>query len=76
MEKSILTTIATINATFLSIIFASLSVYFFYAYPKISEYKEQLSDLRLNVSQIMDIPYYRKGGTDYPVSSENSCFLR
>ncbi len=56
MENSILTTLSSIHATVLSILLGALLVYFFFSYQKVSELKELLNDMRLDISQIITTP--------------------
>ena len=60
MENSIMTTLASINATILGIVFAVLVAFFIYSYQQVSLVKEQLNDLRMRVSQVM-IPDFMFG---------------
>ena len=53
MENSILTTLSSINATILSILFGIAGLYFIYIYQITSEAKDKLNELRFEVSQIM-----------------------
>lgn len=62
MDNSILTSLATINATILSIIFAGLLIYFFYSYQVLSQLKENLGDWRIKTAQTMSLTIYYKVG--------------
>lgn len=61
-DNSILTTLATIHATILSIIFAIMIVFFFYSYQIIDNLTEKLNDLRYQVGQIMSSSDYHQSG--------------
>ena len=66
MDNSILTTLASINATILGIVFAVLVAFFIYSYQLLSQVKEQLSDLRSSTGQMMHLPtFYKVGAIDY-----------
>ena len=66
MDNSILTTLASINATILGIVFAVLVAFFIYSYQLLSQVKEQLSDLRSSTAQMMHLPtFYKAGAIDY-----------
>lgn len=66
MDSSILTTLASINATIISIVFAVLIAFFIYSYQLLSQVNEQLSDLRSSVAQMLNLPtYYKAGSINY-----------
>src|SRR5262249_15650310 len=58
INKTILTTLASINATILVIVFALLVAFFVYYYPALSQSKEKLSDMRNIIAQTMSMPFY------------------
>jgi cytochrome c oxidase subunit IV len=66
MNNSILTTLASINATVLGIVFAVLVAFFIYSYQELSKVWNQLSDLRVQIAKTMHLPtYYKIGAIDY-----------
>ena len=65
MDNSILATLASINATVLSIILGALLIFFFYSYQKINELQEGLNDSRIKISQMMETNTIIIGSMDY-----------
>ena len=63
MSNSILTTLASINATIVGIIFAILVAFFIYSYQTLTQVKEKLTDLRNTTSKLMNMPVYYKAGS-------------
>jgi len=56
MKNTILTNLASINATIVGIIFAMLVAFFIYSYQTVTQVKEQLNDLRKTTAKIMHSP--------------------
>ena len=66
MSNTILTTLASINATIVGIIFAVVVAFFIYSYQVLTQVKEQLTDLRITTAKIMNMPvYYQAGSINY-----------
>jgi hypothetical protein len=56
MEESVLTTVATIHATILTIIFAVVVIFFFTSYQLFVDLQGKLNDLKQRISQMMSMP--------------------
>ncbi len=56
MKNSILTNLASINATIVGIIIAVLVAFFIYSFQTVTQVKEQLNDLRKTTAKIMFFP--------------------
>lgn len=66
MKNTILTNLASINATIVGIIFAVLVAFFIYSYQTVTQVKEQLNDLRKTTAKIMHSPtVYWAGNIKY-----------
>ena len=76
MDNSILTTLASINATILGIVFGVLVAFFIYSYQLLYQVKEQLSDLRSSTAQMMHLPiFYNAGSIDYAEYADDNGLL-